>query len=155
MSLDRGWASRARALGPDAPAGRGERWTARREGRAIAGIGELARVPAWAGWDALQRRRLALVTALLHHRPQLDRELRSEVLGPLAAMTGEGLFDALCNVPAEGQGNEDDLPPPSQLGRIGEGLVERAWPQQAGTADAYAASLAGNAAALVLEHEEQ
>lgn len=153
--MDRGWASRARALGADAPSGRGGRWLARREGRALAGIGELARVPAWAGWEETQRRRLALVTALLHHRPELDRELRSEVLGPLAAMTGEALFDALCNVPTDGHGGEGDLPPPSQLGPIGEQLVECAWSQQAESADAYAAALAGNAAALVLEHCER
>lgn len=95
---------------------------------------------------------MAMVVALLHHRPQLDGELRSDVLGPLAALAGESLFDAVCEAQVSGKGKGAAVPPPTKLDQIGSELVTKAWatPDADIAPDPYAATLAREAAALIM-----
>lgn len=137
------WTARAAAL--DAVRStRGTRFLARRQGERVADVTDLFRVPAWLGWEATKQRRLSLAAALLHHRPALDRELRGEVLVPVAAATGERLFDAICRADFRSRSRVPNVPALSQLAAEGEALLDAA--RQRGD---YEASLANTAAALV------
>ncbi len=148
--MSSGWTLRAEALGADRAASRGERWLARRDGRSLPGFADLAAVPSWVGWPPAQQRRLRLAVALLHYRPQLDRELRSDVLAPLASLTGEAVFDRLCSARVSGAAAAGCLPRATRLDEEGRELVARSWPTQ-GSEAAYAAELTNAAAALLAD----
>ena len=75
--------------------GRGARWAVRHGGGRVPRFNDLARRSVWDRLTEEERGRAAAVAALLHHRPQLDRELSGGTLGALAQMVGEDLFDAL------------------------------------------------------------
>jgi len=146
---------RVAALG-GAAATRGARFVARAEGRPIAGVSALAAVPAWHGWSAPRRARLGAAAALLGHRAALDRELSAARLGPLAALVGESLFDAICEAPRPDGEDGRPLPSPSEIGAMGQDLLARALPAVLGGAgDAHAARLVRQAADLVAAREAQ
>jgi len=120
------WARRAEALQSRSPASRGARFSARLSGQTLAQVEMLTAVPAWAAYDAQQRRRLAITSALLVHQLALSCEVRGARLAPLAALAGEALLDAIAAEPAAGAATGGDLPLPPALVEEGTVLLDAA-----------------------------
>jgi len=144
------WARRAEALQSRSPASRGARFSARLSGQTLAQVGSLSAVPAWAAYDAQQRRRLAITSALLVHQVALGREVRGARLAPLAALAGEVLIDAIAAEPAVGAPSSRDLPLPPALVEEGTVLLDAAFQEAIGEQDNHGAlALVRRAHALV------
>lgn len=102
----------------------------------------LRQVPAWLVAPPEQRRRWAVAAAVLHHRPAVDAEVRGEVLAPVAAVTGEALFDVLCATPVVDGAIAAPLPSADEMTVLGENLLRDALPSAlGGREDDYARRL--------------
>lgn len=137
-------AAHRRMLGCDGLS-RGQRFALRIEGREAPGFDLIAAPPAWRVAEVGQRRELALLTALLHHRPAIDAELHGPALARLAALVGEARFDAVCEAALDGLplATARALPPPGDLESMGSELLHRA------ASEPPFAALSGRAAELL------
>jgi hypothetical protein len=111
---------------------RASRFSVRVSGRPPLLFAELMQTPAWviAQRDENYRITLIRMAALLHFRPQIDREISGARLQLLAQEFGEDMLDAALDAEViEGSVPLDaHLPRPDQMEALGRALVEQALP---------------------------
>jgi hypothetical protein len=127
-------------------------------GPAPLSFSDVAAIPDWLSWDSDSRCELALASAILYHRPAIDRELSGVKLGALADRIGREIFDHLCNEELDETINpgflSEQFPRPEDLDDIGERLLSASLPKTfcsafpAATGDEQARKLVAFAAAL-------
>ncbi len=140
--------------------GRGARYAARMTGLPLPEFSMLQRVPQWLlDSDESRRKAAAAIAAILHFRPQIDRELNGSKLGSIADHLGEAAFDTACAQPCppmdQCADRDASLPRPEQMAAIGQSILNRALPMALSirypeaTGDAHAFLLADHAYGLV------
>lgn len=121
-------AEKLRILG-DVRSTRGTRLAARLAGDALSCFDDLHGIAAWRMVPAERADALAVVAALIYHRPQIDRSVDGATLRGIAGHVGEDLFDAACDVepdPAIATSTADTLPHAGRYRNIGFSLMQRA-----------------------------
>jgi hypothetical protein len=94
---------------------------------------DIATLPDWLSWNQDDRDTLALATAILYHRPAIDRELSGAKLGALADAIGRVAFDHYCSEEFDGTIDagflSDQFPRPEDLPVIGVRLIYSSLPK--------------------------
>lgn len=118
----------AQAGVPAACSTRGMRLAARLTGRSLPRFDDLAGIAAWRLVSPAQADELAVTTALLFHRPQIDRAVDGASLRAIAKHVGERLFDLACGAPVEdvAASTVSKLPHATHYRDIGLSLIKRA-----------------------------
>ncbi len=102
------------------------------EGPAPLAFSDVSALPHWLSWSLENRDSLSLATAILYHRPAIERELSGAKLGALADKVGPSIFDHLCNEEFDDTINigflSNQLPRPEDLPGIGDRLMYSSLP---------------------------
>lgn len=136
------------------PIGRGARFARRLAGVPAPRFSDLPHLPDWLAESAETRERVATLTGLLRYRRAIDAELSGPRLARLAAIVGENLLDAACEVEIDGDAVPEALPRPERIVEQGRTLLEAALPRSLALAwpaardDAAARALVLSAQAL-------
>jgi hypothetical protein len=112
---------------------RASRFAKRANGEVLQPFSALSALPYWTLRmdDAAYRKNLARLAALLHFRPQIDREISGAKLQSLAEEFGEALLDTAlaAELPSHLPVSDLPLPRPDKMEEIGMAMVENAMPQ--------------------------
>lgn len=157
---------RVSILGKADTQSRGDRFALRREGTAEAeaspSFADMVNLPNWILCDADMAGDIAAVTALLHFRHAVDRELSGTRLRAICECVGEHNYDLACEapipIPELIADTETKMPSPDQLKTVGQMMLDRALPATMASTTVDAAGdinmrhLSNIATALVMSH---
>ena len=128
-------------------------------------LADIVNLPDWILCDAHLADDIAAVTALLHFRYAIDRELSGEKLRAICEVVGEVHYDLVCEAPLPPGGLMADkkvkLPPPERLSALGREMLERSLPaamaNQANKAcgDVAMRQLSNIATMMVVAHQHE
>ncbi len=129
-------ARRLTALGASFSESRGSRFACltgiANDAKPMPTLADLVNLPDWILCDADMVDDIAAVTALLHFRPVIDRELSGTRLRAICECVGEGNYDLACEAPIPATeliaDTETKLPTPDQLNAVGRAMLNQALP---------------------------
>jgi hypothetical protein len=95
-------------------------------------LADIVNLPDWILCDAHLTDDIAAVTAMLHFRNAIDRELSGEKLRAICEVVGEAHYDLVCEAPLPPGALLADatakLPSPKRLAELGRNMLERSLP---------------------------
>jgi hypothetical protein len=155
------------ALGSSFALSRGSRFARRKgllaEAKSLPTLADMINLPDWILCDDVMVGDIAAVTALLHFRYAIDRELSGTRLRDICECVGEVNYDIACEAPIPTleliADSEAKLPSPDQLKATGQTMLNRALPVTMASSvseacgDINMRQLSNIATALVIAHK--